>query len=237
MPGAIPDNHIVFLRDAQVKERFWFLRGSGHESTLPNVSTLSDTERMAGIEPSGDVELLTRLSVAADRASFLTLYDRHVGAVFAYAITRLNSREDAEEITQDAFITLWRKRTRLRLSGTSALPWLIVTCRNLAANRGRAVVAASQHIGDDDALELVAAADSGSPEVQVELVEVKAVIDQAIAGLGELDQAILHACLIDGYSYDEAATNLGTSNAVVRNRLSRLKARLRDELSTLKGAR
>ena len=50
-----------------------------------------------------------------------------------------------------------------------------------------------------------------------------------------VDQQIFELCLVDDLSYEQAASRLGITHATVRNRLSRLKGRLRDELTLLKG--
>ncbi len=50
-----------------------------------------------------------------------------------------------------------------------------------------------------------------------------------------LDQEIFWLCVVGDLSYKQAARQLGISHGSVRNRLSRLKARLRTELSLLKG--
>jgi RNA polymerase sigma-70 factor (ECF subfamily) len=56
-----------------------------------------------------------------------------------------------------------------------------------------------------------------------------------MAGMPLVDQEIFWLCLVGDLSYKQAARQLGISHGSVRNRLSRLKARLRSELSLLKG--
>jgi RNA polymerase sigma factor (sigma-70 family) len=210
--------------------------------TLHDVSTLPDARtadaavehRVAQRAWNGEDERLP-LPQPLDRSGFLAVYEQHASTVYAYAATRVKVRQDAEEITQDVFVTLWRKRSQLNLDGPSLLPWLIVTCRNLSANRVRAITAVARRSGDPEELQGVPAPDSDSPEVQAELGELQAIIDGAVARLSAMDQAILQACLVEERSYDDVARDLGVSNGSVRNRLSRLRARMRDELQTMRG--
>ena len=52
-------------------------------------------------------------------------------------------------------------------------------------------------------------------------------IEREVAVMSELDQRIYHLCVEDGFSYDDAASELGVDNTSIRNRLSRLRSRLR----------
>lgn len=47
--------------------------------------------------------------------AFGELYNRHWNALLAKAFDRLKSREDAEEVVQELFIKIWRRRQRIEL--------------------------------------------------------------------------------------------------------------------------
>jgi DNA-directed RNA polymerase specialized sigma24 family protein len=48
-----------------------------------------------------------------------------------------------------------------------------------------------------------------------------------VSGLSELDREIFRLCASEGYAYQAAADQLGVAHGVVRNRLSRIRTRLR----------
>jgi len=48
-----------------------------------------------------------------------------------------------------------------------------------------------------------------------------------VAGLSPLDRDIFRLCAAEGYAYEAAAAELGVTHGVVRNRLSRIRTRLR----------
>jgi len=54
----------------------------------------------------------------------------------------------------------------------------------------------------------------------------------AVAQLTPLDQQIFRLCAAEGYAYQAAAEQLGVGHGVVRNRLSRIRTRLRTEVTT-----
>jgi DNA-directed RNA polymerase specialized sigma24 family protein len=48
-----------------------------------------------------------------------------------------------------------------------------------------------------------------------------------VDGLSPLDREIFRLCATEGYAYGAAAEELGVAHGVVRNRLSRIRTRLR----------
>ncbi|MFP3467233.1 RNA polymerase sigma factor [Leifsonia sp. SIMBA_070] len=180
-----------------------------------------------------DSELLHRLA-SGSKAALATLYDRYSRVVYAYTAARLEPREDVEEISQDVFVTLWRRRSTIALAGESALPWLLVTSRNLIANRRRALQVVQKRRSDSPVDGSLADARPG-PEELAESGQLLAYVEAAVRALPEPDRTVFELCIRGDHSYEEAALQVGLSPGAVRNRLSRLRGRLRNELRTLRG--
>lgn len=175
---------------------------------------------------------LFALVQAGDREAFRVLFRAHQQPVYLTAYRVLHSRHDAEEIMQDSFLTMWKKRAKITLVGESALPWLLTTARFLALNRHRAMV--RNHSDSlDEAGDLVDAA--RSPEAEALAQELVEQLESLISAMPGVDQEILRLCLVDGLSYEQAANRLGITPGSVRNRLSRLRTRLRQDLEVSKG--
>lgn len=174
-------------------------------------------------ESSGDAALVA-LAAGGSEHAFRTLYRAYVRPVYWLAHGLVGNPADAEEVTQETFLVAWRKLPELDLAGDSLLPWLATVCRYQSANRIRRQKRDREHTAG--------AADESLPAtVDVE----QQVIDGALAdailreveGLGELDRAIFRLCATEGYAYQAAADELGVAHGVVRNRLSRIRTRLR----------
>jgi RNA polymerase sigma-70 factor (ECF subfamily) len=176
--------------------------------------------------PDSDVGLLRRVG-AKDSEAFDVLYERHVRTVYRAALARVRSVPDAEEITQETFVTLWRRAASVQLN-ESLLPWLLATARYVALNRMRSDAARAAHLAETD-LETKPDAAPG-PDDRYEQSRLAAAIAAAVAGLSESDQAIYRLCIEDGLGYAEAAAQLGLTHGAVRNRLSRVRRSLRTEL-------
>lgn len=173
-------------------------------------------------EPVSDAVLLSRTGARAQTA-FGEVVRRHGGPLYAIAYRWLDSVPDAEETVQDAFLLLWRKRGRIHLVGESALPWLIVTVKHLAANRRRARMRRAQH-------EAAAAREPRFTDLDTDDGAVADLLRRAFDALPPLDAQVARLCLMEDVTYGEAAARLGLTEGAVRNRLSRARARLRRDL-------
>jgi RNA polymerase sigma-70 factor (ECF subfamily) len=161
---------------------------------------------------------LARRLASGDRAALATAFDRFAPTLTRYAWAIAGSRQDVEEIVQDTFLTLWQRADGLQLPTGSLLPWLLVVCRNHARNTGRRT---AKNAGDELPAELAAPGDTTEASEQLRWVR------DEIAALPETDRRICELCLLQGYSYAEAAQLLGLSVGAVTQRVSRSRRRLK----------
>lgn len=163
-------------------------------------------------------------AAAGDESAFRELYRLHVRPVYWIAHGILGSPADAEDVTQETFVTAWRKLPDLELRGESILPWLGTICRFQAANRLRQRLRDRAHTTEavDDTLPSTI-----SVEEQVITAAMAARIAAEVGTMSDLDREIFRLCAAEGYAYQAAADELGVSHAIVRNRLSRVRTRLR----------
>jgi RNA polymerase sigma-70 factor (ECF subfamily) len=78
----------------------------------------TDIPRMA-------VEELMQLVGDGDPRAFEAIYDRHCGPAFSLAYRMVGNRVIAEDITQEAFLSIWRSRTRYRSDRGSVRTWVL----------------------------------------------------------------------------------------------------------------
>lgn len=169
--------------------------------------------------------------VSGDRRAFDTIYRTHVRAVYRYAWHMLGTEHEAEELTQDVFVLAWEKRAKIRVVDTSVLPWLLVSCRNLGLNRIRSRNTGRARFTEID--DERAGPTAPSAERVALDAALAAEIQTAVEELSELDQMLYYLCIDEGLGYDVAARHLGTTNGAVRNRLSRLRHKLRLRLNPM----
>ncbi len=80
--------------------------------------TTTDMARVA------DEELM-QLVEGGDPKAFEVLYDRHGGAAFSLAYRVVGNRAAAEDITQEAFLSIWRSSGRYRRERGSVRNWVL----------------------------------------------------------------------------------------------------------------
>jgi RNA polymerase sigma factor (sigma-70 family) len=205
----------------------------GHFQTkdvrTPHRSERRVTAPTTPAEGTGDRELLAR-AAAGDRGAFGQLYDRHVRPVYWQAYSVVGDAGEAEDVTQDVFITTWDKIRHISVVDESVLPWLLVTARYTALNARRRSRKARSRSGELDP-DL-----PGRSTVEDEVVagQVRGEIDKAVAALSAVDRRLYELCVAGDHTYEGAARELGVSHAAVRNRVSRLRTRLRADLRSVR---
>src|SRR6478672_5744941 len=75
--------------------------------------------------------------LAGDDAAIRALYGRFGRPVYTMGLRLLGSREAAEELTQDVFLTAWRKAARFDPQRGRLSTWLMTIAHNLAVDRLR----------------------------------------------------------------------------------------------------
>ena len=187
------------------------------------------------IDTSAEDAALVAQAASGDASAFRVLYRRHVAGVYRVAFAVLRRPEDAEDVTQETFLTAWRKLPELDLAGSSLLPWLAAICRNHGANRLRTLRrdegAAAGGTGADDAAD----AGAGGVEAVVIAADLAVRIAETVERLSELDRDIFLLCVAEGCGYADAAARLGVGHGTVRNRLSRIRGRLRETVEEANG--
>jgi RNA polymerase sigma factor (sigma-70 family) len=171
----------------------------------------------APIDLAGEYDIVVLDAYVRGRQDgFDELYARHAGAVLRFAWSMVGTRAAAEDLMQETFLTLWAKRRSVRLIDDSLLPWLLATCRNHARNLLRRTARTA-------ALPLDEAVATGAPDGTL--------VFDLLAGLSDTDRVVARLCLVDGYSYREAARLLETTTTAVGKRLQRARTRIREAMA------
>ncbi|MFI5430216.1 RNA polymerase sigma factor [Aeromicrobium sp. UC242_57] len=153
---------------------------------------------------------------------FDLFYARTAPAVARFAWSLSASREAVEELLQDTFLTAWSRPGAVRVINDSALPWLLVTCRNHARNRARRDQRWNEMIQLEESLTADAADTAAAVQLQWAL--------SSITNLPDTDRVVCEPVLLQGFSDREAAGRLRISEASVGKRLSRSRKILRREV-------
>jgi len=162
-----------------------------------------------------DSELMQMLALEGEAAMEI-LFRRYYSEVCRAVYRIIPQTETAEDIAQEVFLALWKKRSQLTIS-TSLKSYLRRAAVNRALNHLR-----DQKIKWSDDAELPAMPDSGPgiPE-QLETAELQQMVDQYINQLPEKCRLVFVLSRFESLSHAEIAAQLGISNKTVENQMTK----------------
>jgi RNA polymerase sigma-70 factor (ECF subfamily) len=174
---------------------------------------------------------LVRQVADGDSSAFKRLFDTHSEQVYNLSLKLLTNRDDAEELTQDVFFTLWRKAGEIR--GDSALStWLYRVTFNKAMNirkRGGAWGNIRRFFSIEQEPEMAVtleASPNTRPDRQREIAEARTTLAELLSSLPGRQGEIFALHKLQGMSYKEIAAELGLSLSAVEAAMHRARTNL-----------
>ncbi|MBF2075410.1 MAG: sigma-70 family RNA polymerase sigma factor [Synechococcales cyanobacterium C42_A2020_086] len=176
-----------------------------------------------------DLDLLLALK-GGEVASLATLYDRYAKLVFGLAFKILENSEEAEDVTQDVFLTLWRRSTYDPARG-SLSSFLTTMTRSRAIDKLRARGSRLRFLQRWQGV-VRTEASAATPLEHASLGERSQLVRGALAQLPESERRILEIAYYEGLSQSEIAKRLniplGTVKTRSRQGLLKLRKTLQD---------
>lgn len=170
-----------------------------------------------------DEELVAHIT-RRDRLALTAIYNRYGTLVFSLVVRILGEGMAAEEATQDAFLSLWRRADHYSVERGRLLSWLLTIARNRAIDELR------RHRGLLETSELSDQTPDqpGLEESSLRRVQVR----RALAALPKLQRQVIELAYFSGMTQQEIAdflkTPLGTIKTRMRLGLQRLRVLLDD---------
>ncbi|MCH6254964.1 sigma-70 family RNA polymerase sigma factor [Puniceicoccaceae bacterium K14] len=185
-----------------------------------------------------DKALVARFK-AGDEAAFEEMVTRYWDRIYAMVHQLLRNTQDAEEVTQDAFIRAHRGLEKFR-GDSSFSTWLYQIATNLARNRywywwrrkRDKSVSFDQSLGgeSDTTLAEVFPADVATPSDVAVTNEFQDRVSAAMELLNEKHREVLVLRNVKNMTYDEIADVLRISIGTVKSRIARARESLREKL-------
>lgn len=181
----------------------------------------------AAPEGSGEPDLasLLRRSARGDQQAFAELYDVTCARVHGLAVRVVRDPAQAEEVTQEAFLEVWRTASRFDPERGSAIAWLLTIAHRKAVDRVRSAEATSRRDTDYHRRESGVPHDETAEAAQASL-EAKRVRN-ALAQLTPAQREAIQLSYFGGYTHAEVASlldlPLGTAKTRIRDGLIRLR--------------
>src|SRR5271155_3687878 len=119
---------------------FRSLRSAGGEGSAARLRVLADEELM-------------QLVYRGQAGAFEVIYDRHCDAAFSLAYRMCGQRALAEDVVQEAFLSLWRSGARYDRGRGSVRTWLLTIVHNRAIDALRRRTAHDRGLVSEEGIE------------------------------------------------------------------------------------
>jgi RNA polymerase sigma-70 factor (ECF subfamily) len=164
-----------------------------------------------------------------DKNTYKKLLETHRDRVYSYTLYCLRDQDDAEDVTQEVFLRLWKQGSDFEPEKTEA--WLVKVAHNLCVDHARKRKTQRTYLGqpDEAALEnLVEPASTWTnPELGLQRSQARQEILDAMSTLQEETRSVMLMHYFQGLRLQDIAQALGKNTSTVKVQLHRARKALR----------
>jgi RNA polymerase sigma-70 factor (ECF subfamily) len=158
--------------------------------------------------------------------AFEVVFDRHAGAAFSLAYRMCGQRAGAEDVVQEAFLSLWRSGARYDRARGSVRSWILSTVHNRAVDAiRRDVVKAGRDVGDERLAERMPSGER--TELEAERRDAAHSIQRALHELPSDQRRVVELAYFGGFTHTQIAEILKLPSGTVKGRMRLALAKLR----------
>ena len=155
-----------------------------------------------------------------ERAALGELYELVKTDVYAYALSVLKNREDAEDVMHDTFVRIYRYASRYEPKGRP-MAWIITIAMNLAKRHRQLKM---RHVSLDESI----ATTEQISEVLADNIAKSDFVRRLLRCLGDIEREIVVLHAVSGFKHKEIASILGISIGTVLSKYNRAIKKLRE---------
>jgi RNA polymerase sigma-70 factor (ECF subfamily) len=169
-------------------------------------------------ERLADEDLMTLVD-RKDAAAFETFYDRHGGAAYSLAYRIVGDTKAAEDVTQEAFLSIWRSKAGYDRARGSVRGWVLGIVRNRAIDLLRRDSGPVPQLDHDDEAALEARPAPELTDVEAIRRETARQVRGVLAGLPREQSQVIELAYFGGFSHAEIASIVGAPLGTVKGRM------------------
>lgn len=181
-----------------------------------------------------DEDLLVRVG-HGEKDAFEMFYDRYERRAFSLAYRIAGDRAQAEDIVQDAFLSIWRNAGRYEPTRGSAGAWALGIVRNRAIDHLRSRASRTPDLDHDDDATLESRESALRTEEQALRRAESREVRTRLSQLPENQSKVIGLAFYGGFSQTEISDLLELPLGTVKGRMRLGMEKLRGELSSLEG--
>ena len=167
-----------------------------------------------------ELDELAARAALGDRAAFERIYNLLVDDLYSYIRGQCRNETVAEDLVANVFLKAWRSAKGYRPSSHTFRRWIFTIARNEVRDFWRASQRTLPMVEFD-------ISDERQPEPESDPVEVRRLVQQALATLTEEQRQVVVLRYFSNKSHEEIATILGKREGAVRAQLMRALRQMR----------
>ena len=167
-----------------------------------------------------ELDELAARAALGDRAAFERIYNLLVDDLYSYIRGQCRNETVAEDLVANVFLKAWRSAKGYRPSSHTFRRWIFTIARNEVRDFWRASQRTPPMVEFD-------ISDERQPEPESDPVEVRRLVQQALATLTEEQRQVVVLRYFSNKSHEEIATILGKREGAVRAQLMRALRQMR----------
>jgi RNA polymerase sigma-70 factor, ECF subfamily len=164
-------------------------------------------------------EDLMPLVARKDPTAFEVFYDRHGGAAYSLAYRIVGDATSAEDVTQEAFLSIWRSRARYDPTRGSVRAWALGIVRNRAIDALRREGGRAPKLDLDDEATLERREAPERTEAEALRRETARQVRGALGSLPNEQSKVIELAYFGGFTHSEIARMLGMPIGTVKGRM------------------
>lgn len=168
------------------------------------------------VHGESDEELLAAIT-RREEGAIAALYDRYGGLAYGLAYRILGERGLAEDVVQDAFLSVWRRAISFQTGRGSVRTWLLSIVHHRAIDRVRGTAGRARQDAPLDELDRAVSAEDPWREVDTSLQ--RDVLKQGLAALPDSQRRTIELAYFDGYTQHQIAEMMAVPVGTVKGRM------------------
>lgn len=170
-------------------------------------------------------EALARVA-GGDRGALHFLYRQTSAKLFGVCLRILDNRSEAEDVLQEAYLTIWQKAGSFDPERASPVTWLAAIARNKAIDRRRQRSARQADPLGEEAEEVADPAPSAA--ARLETADERRLLSECMGALDERQASAIRTAFFEGTTYAELALRQGVPAGTMKSWIRRGLLRLRE---------
>jgi len=193
---------------------------------------ISAVQTLKPEKPVDDEMEMVKRTAEGDEHAFACLVSRHTTAVYRFLRRLLNHDGDAEDLTQETFLQLYKHRRKLR-KNASVLPYLYTIARNKAISKIRWRQVRQILSPLTEVHENMVFNQEGSPRCNLDEANIEQRLNQALEKLNSKYRTVIILRFFEGLSFGQIAEIMNKPEGTIKTWGYRAEQELRNQLSDI----